>query len=186
MSIRCAQFLYCLCFFDVENECGTWHQPHDVSDTHHKIFAIFHDELNTTSLPLMRRQLVNMISENVPFLLPEEKKEGVVAWFKDQIGRKSKSLPRGSLQRRDVVLYPPGKCIHFYRDGVGISTVEVPCTLFNELDLARSMVDDHMVTTGYSYIITETMRTHLKQPGFQFDNNVMALRQGNGDCGATV
>jgi hypothetical protein len=120
--------------------------------------------------------MVQLISENAPFLLPEERKEVVARWFKEQIKKNVKSLPVGSLPRRKVVLYPPGKCIHFYRDGVGISTVEVPCTLFNELDFSRSMVDDHYVPTGYWYMLTETMRTHLKQSRFHFDNNVMALR----------
>lgn len=54
--------------------------------------------------------------------------------------------------------------------------MEVPCTLFNELDVARSMVDDHLVATGYDRILKETMRTHLKQYDFQFRNDVLALR----------
>lgn len=117
-----------------------------------------------------------MISDNASYLLPEEKKKSVIAWFEEQLKTKHRSLPKGSLQRREIVLYPPGKCIHFYRDGVGISTVEVPCTLFSELDVARSMVDDHLVATGYDRILKETMRTHLKQYDFQFRNDVLALR----------
>ena len=117
-----------------------------------------------------------MISDNASYLLPEEKKQDVIAWFQEQLKKNNKSLPTGSLPRREIVLYPPGKCIHFYRDGVGISTVEVPCTIFNELDVARSMVDDHLVPTGYNPILTETMRSHLKQSRFQFKNDVMAIR----------
>jgi hypothetical protein len=53
--------------------------------------------------------------------------------------------------------------------------VEVPCTLFNEFDVTRTMVDDHLVPTGYNTLLLETMRSHLKDSQFEFRNNVMAL-----------
>ncbi len=36
-------------------------------------------------------------------------------------------------ERMKPVLYPPGTCIHFYRDGSGIDGTYVPCTFFNEV-----------------------------------------------------
>jgi hypothetical protein len=53
--------------------------------------------------------------------------------------------------------------------------VEVPCTLFNEFDVTRTMVDDHLVPTGYNMVLLETMRSHLKDTQFEFRNDVMTL-----------
>ena len=38
-------------------------------------------------------------------------------------------------------LFPPGQCIHFYRDGVGVSVNVVPNTFFGEIDFNRRMLD---------------------------------------------
>lgn len=70
---------------------------------------------------------MNVISENVSFLLPSEKKESVLKWFSEQIDKNAKPLK--DLPRREVVLFPPGKCVHFYRDGVGISAVSSKSTI---------------------------------------------------------
>ena len=56
--------------------------------------------------------------------------------------------------------------------------VEVPCTLFQEFDISRTMVDDHLVPTGYNPILLETMRTHLKDSRFEFKNDVASLVKG--------
>jgi len=50
-------------------------------------------------------------------------------------------------QQLPIVLLPPGECIHFYRDGSGISGSYVPCTFFNEIDIARTCVDDHLISS---------------------------------------
>jgi Lipase (class 3) len=39
-----------------------------------------------------------------------------------------------------IELFPAGKCIHLYRDGVGISGCVVPNTFFNQIDVSRTMV----------------------------------------------
>jgi hypothetical protein len=36
-------------------------------------------------------------------------------------------------KNKEPVLFPPGECIHFYRDGSGISGSYVPCDFFNEV-----------------------------------------------------
>jgi hypothetical protein len=38
-----------------------------------------------------------------------------------------------SVKRKEPVLFPPGECIHFYRDGSGISGSYVPCDFFDEV-----------------------------------------------------
>jgi Lipase (class 3) len=43
--------------------------------------------------------------------------------------------------RLEPEVYPPGKCIHFYRDGSGITGNYVPNTFFSEIDVTRRMID---------------------------------------------
>jgi hypothetical protein len=58
------------------------------------------------------------------------------------------NIPLPEQQRMEPVLFPPGKCIYFYRDGFGISGNVVPCTLFNKIDFSRRMVHAHLFQTG--------------------------------------
>lgn len=44
-------------------------------------------------------------------------------------------------QQLEPELFPPGQCIHFYRDGIGVSVNVVPNTFFGELDFNRRMLD---------------------------------------------
>jgi hypothetical protein len=62
-----------------------------------------------------------------------------------------------------------GKCIHFYRDGFGLSGAIVPCTFFNELDVNRRMVHDHLFATGYRPIFLDLMRQYTNDQFFQFE-----------------
>ena len=72
-------------------------------------------------------------------------------------------------KRLKPILYPPGKCIHLYRDGFGISGNEVPCTFFNTLDVNRRMIHDHLYDSGYQLIFLDLMRQHHNDHYFQFD-----------------
>ncbi|KAL3918797.1 MAG: hypothetical protein SGILL_004067 [Bacillariaceae sp.] len=65
------------------------------------------------------RAFVDTVSKKASYLLPEEKKEEAIEWFSDLLDKNAK--PLSGLKRREVILFPPGKCVHFYRDGVGIS-----------------------------------------------------------------
>jgi Lipase (class 3) len=38
-------------------------------------------------------------------------------------------------------VFPPGQCIHLYRDGCGITGCYVPNTFFSEIDISRRMID---------------------------------------------
>ena len=71
-------------------------------------------------------------------------------------------------RRLEIVLHPPGSCVHFYRDGVGISGSYVPCEFFNEIDISRTMVNDHLIS-GYRKIFLEMMRSFLSDDHFRFD-----------------
>lgn len=47
--------------------------------------------------------------------------------------------------------------------------------MFSELDVTRTMVDDHLIATGYNFLLLETMRSHLKDSQFEFHNDVLSL-----------
>lgn len=73
-------------------------------------------------------------------------------------------------KRMEPVLFPPGKVIHFYRDGVGVTGSVVPCDFFGELLISRRMVDDHLFFTGYQQIFLELMRQYHRDHNFTFDS----------------
>ena len=77
-----------------------------------------------------------------------------------------------TLERGEVELFPPGQCIHIYRDGVGYSGSFVPNTFFSEIDVTRRMVDDHVFKTGYQQTFLELMRQHKGDHHFRFDVDV--------------
>jgi hypothetical protein len=121
-------------------------------------------------------QLLNFLSLKFPMLLPTEKKKDALEFALSKLEEKFPIKPKG-LTRHELELFPPGKCIHFYRDGVGISAVEVGCDFFNELDVSRTMVDDHYTHSGLNYLFIELMRKHKGDSKFVFRNDLMALRQ---------
>ncbi|KAL3908309.1 MAG: hypothetical protein SGILL_008531, partial [Bacillariaceae sp.] len=62
------------------------------------------------------------------------------------------SLPtalESGVKLKEVQLYPPGTCIHLFRDGTSWQSNFVPCTSFDELELVSRMLDDHLLDTGY-------------------------------------
>jgi len=73
------------------------------------------------------------------------------------------------VKKMQPILFPPGECIHFYRDGSGISGSYVPCNFFNEIDVARTMIDDHLISSGYRRIFLNLMRDFHKDDHFSFD-----------------
>ena len=81
-------------------------------------------------------------------------------------------IVKKSMERAEVELFPPGKCIHIYRDGVGFSGSVVPNTFFSEIDVTRRMVDDHVFRTGYQQTFLELMRQHKGDHHFRFDEDV--------------
>lgn len=79
------------------------------------------------------------------------------------------TIKKPTKNRMDPVLFPPGKVIHFYRDGVGVSGSVVPCEFFNELMISRRMVDDHLFFSGYQHIFLQLMREYNADHNFTFD-----------------
>ncbi|VEU36834.1 unnamed protein product [Pseudo-nitzschia multistriata] len=72
-------------------------------------------------------------------------------------------------KRMEVVLFPPGRCIHFYSDGFGTSGSVVPCTFFDELDINRRLLHDHLIKDGYQKIFLDVMRQYKNDNHYSFN-----------------
>ena len=48
-------------------------------------------------------------------------------------------------QRVIPEVYPPGRCIHLYRDGCGITGCYVPNSFFSDIDITRRMIDGRLL-----------------------------------------
>ena len=74
-----------------------------------------------------------------------------------------------SKKRLDPILFPPGACIHLWRNGSGISGSIVPGTFFDEIDVSRTMLEDHLCAQGYGAMFLQLMRQHHKDPHFRLE-----------------
>mmetsp|Transcript_26370 Transcript_26370/g.39952 ORF Transcript_26370/g.39952 Transcript_26370/m.39952 type:complete len:575 (-) Transcript_26370:162-1886(-) len=68
------------------------------------------------------------------------------------------TIKEKTCERVKPELSPPGSCVHLYRDGSGISASIAPATFFQEIDVDRRMIDDHLIPGGYSQIFQDMMR----------------------------
>lgn len=114
-------------------------------------------------------EVVEQVQDFLPSLFTDANKEKLLSVIDDLL-LKTITIPDRTEKRMDPVLFPPGKCIHFYRDGYGISGSVVPCTFFGEIDISRRMVDDHLYHSGYQLIFLDLMRQHHNDHNFRFDN----------------
>lgn len=71
-------------------------------------------------------------------------------------------------ERLEPLLLPPGRCVHFYRDGSGFSGRHTPCSYFDTIDITRTMVDDHMTPQGYHKAMLNFMRDATNDIHFRF------------------
>lgn len=78
------------------------------------------------------------------------------------------TIKPATVERSVPVLFPPGRCVHFYRDGYGVTGSVTPCKLFSEIDLSRRMIDDHLITPGYRQIFLDLMRQYHNDQHFSF------------------
>jgi len=51
------------------------------------------------------------------------------------------TIKRDKTERMRPELFPPGRCVHFYRDGYGTSVAVIPNDFFHEIDVSRRMID---------------------------------------------
>jgi hypothetical protein len=53
---------------------------------------------------------------------------------------------------------------------VSISASYVNCDFFNEIDVARTMIDDHLISSGYRRIFLELERSSRGDDHFSFED----------------
>lgn len=121
-------------------------------------------------------QIVDALVSNSPIKLSPERRDIILNCIERGLDEEYEKY-KVEYNPLDVVLYPPGKCLHLYRDGVGVSAAHVPCTFFKEIDVTRTMILDHGTADGYDKLFHEMMRGHLKQIHFNFPHDVEKATQ---------
>ena len=94
-------------------------------------FNIAEDDIQSV-MGYVRRGL-EKVTSTVPSAVESttQNKDGTDA--NDIETEKRKDNETEHVKKKEPVLFPPGDCIHFYRDGCGISGSYVPCDFFNEV-----------------------------------------------------
>jgi Lipase (class 3) len=94
--------------------------------------------------------LTTVLKENLPF---PDLTEKVMSSLKDwlTLADVENTTLKSVLAKKIVppVLFPPGECVHLYRDGMGWQGVYYPCFNFKAIEGVLFMVDDHLIPTGY-------------------------------------
>lgn len=85
----------------------------------------------------------------------------------------TEQMDRDFGERLNPILIPPGKCIHFYRDGFGFSGRHTPCKFFDSLDITRTMLDDHLTPQGYHRSMLLFMRDATNDIHFRFSHDTL-------------
>lgn len=125
------------------------------------------------------QQLLNFIQENVPsmvagVLLTDDTKEKIVKWFTSFLISQN-NLPYIESSGFEPVLFPPGECIHVYRDGVQWQGNVMPCHRFSELEVVRHLIDDHLIPNGYYVGLLNFLRGAKKDWNWQFAHDLTRL-----------
>ena len=123
------------------------------------------------------QQLINVLKINIPFELPEDKVNDATQWVTDYLSKEiAPGISKINSDRSEIQLFPPGKCIHMYRNGQGVSMHYVPCDMFDQFDVCYTMVDDHLIPTGYNRLMHDFARDRIPDSTFFFRNDINVLR----------
>eukprot|EP00536_Pseudo-nitzschia_multiseries_P000285 jgi/Psemu1/178309/e_gw1.4.3.1 len=114
-------------------------------------------------------ETVNELERFLPSIVNESVKKKILKNVRGFLPDLSPSSSEQNSKRMEVVLFPPGRCIHFYRDGFGTSGSVVPCTFFDELDINRRFLHDHLIHDGYQKIFLDVMRQYKHDLHYRFD-----------------
>ena len=117
--------------------------------------------------------LLDYVSEVLPM---DSAKLTIMAWANKTLIEKEKPyFSTITKERLPQELYPPGNCIHIFRDGAGYTGTYTPCTFFDEVEFSRTMVDDHLIGPGYHPALLSLAREAKKDLNFDFPHDIMAL-----------
>lgn len=117
--------------------------------------------------------LFDVLKAAVPFI-PQSSLDGALDHLKKHLGDVVKpELDAVIKERVKQVLIPPGTCIHLFRDGIAVSGTYTPCDFFNEVDISRTMLDDHYTLPGYHRLFLELARMNQKDLHFKFEHDIV-------------
>jgi hypothetical protein len=122
-------------------------------------------------------QTVDELQRFLPFLMDDNMKATILSNLNRLLPDPPK-IEEKSKKRMKVDLYPPGKIIHFYRDGYGITGSVTPASFFDEIEVNRRLLDDHFFNEGYQRIILDLMRQYHNDNFFTFEQK----RVNDGNC----
>ena len=129
--------------------------------------------------PYARRDIAHALSEvraAYPYLLSKLSTEYLMGIVDNMLETYVKSsINKPTTVRVTPELCPPGTCVHLYKDGSGIAGSIAPGTFFQEIDITRSMVDDHLIPSGYEKHLLDLMRQYTKDHNFRFDDETGRL-----------
>jgi hypothetical protein len=118
-------------------------------------------------------QLLDFLNDTVPFEIP---KKSIMDWVEAGVEKNEKPF-FGKVQkdRLPMVLYPPGTCIHLFRDGSGYTGTYTPCEFFDEIEFSRTLVEDHLIPPGYHRAMVGMLREHTGNLNEDFVHDLMAI-----------
>ena len=102
-------------------------------------------------------------------------KNGILTWANETLVKNYLPYLEKSRERIEQVLYPPGNCIHLWRNGAGWSGTYTPCSFFDSVEYSRTFLNDHLIDTGYHPALLGLAREENNDWNFHFDHDLMAL-----------
>ena len=123
-------------------------------------------------------ELFQMIRQNFKALpISDDFEKSVLAYVKkmldDSIRPFVEMMNKDFGERLEPILIPPGKCIHFYRDGSGFSGRHTPCSYFDSVEISRTMLDDHLTPQGYHRAMLLFLRDVTNDIHFRFAHDTL-------------
>jgi Lipase (class 3) len=127
------------------------------------------------------RQLMAVMKEKLPFPdLTDKVMSGLLEWVA-AVGEKTKAEQQddSATKRKPTpvpqVLFPPGECVHLYRDGTGWQGVYMPCSYFDEIEAVLHMVSDHLIPSGYYRGLLGYIRGLKNDMNWRFEPDLIDL-----------
>ena len=122
-------------------------------------------------------ELIRVIRQNFNLPISDDFEKSVLAYMKKTLDTSIKPfvemMKRDFGERLEPILIPPGKCIHFYRDGSGFSGRHTPCSYFDSVEISRTMLDDHLTPQGYHRSMLLFMRDVTNDIHFRFAHDAL-------------
>jgi len=108
-------------------------------------------------------------------VLPDTQK--TLEWFEHRL----ETVVRPNLLRKSIrerlpcVLIPPGTCIHLFRDGYGVTGTYTPCDFFDTVEFSLTLLDDHLILTGYNRALLAAAQDSDRDYSFRFAHDVNGI-----------